>query len=358
MAYDLSAAVCPVNGLPPIEPVLGVPTAVVALAASVMILIFIHILSTLLQNRNMTLYVKLELYEVVMSAVILIVIGTLVTSACTFKVGTLFPTNDDDLKDKTIYFAADQYFTDVGAMIAGWMQVNYVIGVYMDQMASTTPYSRPLGVGLVATPLAGIGTPLKQLVYNMMLMLSIAMVINYAQQYVLRFAVVGFVSYYFPIGIFLRCFTPTRRIGGTLLGMGFGFMFVLPFITTLASIMFLDPVHGNLTGFDSAMGDYWSRNNLEGKMSNFFTNLSPSKTSYFTNLVKGEIFNLIGGLMAEFLGLAVVSAFLIPLSSVGTAFALGFFIQAINTIIAVQAIRSLSRTFGEEIDVTTLTRLI
>jgi len=49
---------------------------------------------------------------------------------------------------------------------------------------------------------------------------------------------------------------------------------------------------------------------------------------------------------------------MIPMSAVATAFAAGFIMPALNILIFVQAIRALSKTLGDEIDISVLTRMI
>src|SRR5512143_995172 len=131
--------------------------------------------------------------------------------------------------------------------MSGWLQMNYVLNIYVDQMASVTPYARPLGVGLVASPLAGLASPIKQLLYNMSVALSIAFIINHAQLVVYIFSLQAFLKYYLPAGIFLRSFTPTRRLGGTLIGVALAFLFVFPALSSITYTMFYnrcDPASG------------------------------------------------------------------------------------------------------------------
>jgi hypothetical protein len=49
---------------------------------------------------------------------------------------------------------------------------------------------------------------------------------------------------------------------------------------------------------------------------------------------------------------------LVPMATVSMAFAAAFLIPAINILTLVQAVKSLSKTMGEEMDISVLTRMI
>jgi len=51
-----------------------------------------------------------------------------------------------------IYDAAATYYERVDSDMSGWLGMNYILNMYIDQVASVTPYARPLGVGMVGLP--------------------------------------------------------------------------------------------------------------------------------------------------------------------------------------------------------------
>ena len=135
----------------------------------------------------------------------MLVLGALINAMATFQAGTIFPSYSG--QPTLMYEATELYFKGASRIISGIMDTNYAANVIVDHAASTTPYARPMGVGLVATPFAGLASPIKQLLYNVLTSLAIGYLVNQAQLYVFQFAVYGFLKYFLPIGIFLRCFS-------------------------------------------------------------------------------------------------------------------------------------------------------
>ncbi|MFH2100525.1 MAG: hypothetical protein ABII71_00355 [Candidatus Micrarchaeota archaeon] len=338
--------------------------AAAALIASSVVLAFLYIWSVLFRNQNLTSYVKLEIYELFVSAIIAILIIGLLGAAADISITTVLPADflpaDPEpgvsAASMNIYTATEQYFVEVDEDMSTWLQLNYLLNIYTDSFASVTPYSRPLGMGIVASPLAGFASPLKSMLYNMTVGLAVAFIINYAQLYTFVFFTAAFLKYYMPMGIFLRCFTPTRRIGGALIGIGVTFLFVYPAISTLGYGMFYNSNYGPMETFRSFMTDYIYREGsvLHLKMREFFeTNLTGSATDFAS-----AIFGGIGTLMSRVVGGILTTLMLLPISIIGRAFVLGFVMPTFSILIFVNAGKYLSKSFGEEVDLTQLTRMI
>lgn len=327
-----------------------------ALATSGVLLAFLYTWSVLFRNSPLEGYVRQELLELFISALLLIFIFGAIQSVDSLRVDQFIPASllPTDLPgDSSLFDAPASYFERVGDDMAGWLELNYVLNMYIDQIASVTPYARPLGVGLVASPLAGMASPIKQLLYNMSVALSIAFVVNYAQLFVYIFSIQAFLKYYLPAGIFLRCFTPTRRLGGTLIGIGVAFLFVFPALTTISYCMMYSN-SGPLVTFRGLLGDYVS-DFMSGDFSNFFGgNFAGGGV---TDLVTG-FFGGIGNLLQNVVGKFFLSLLIFPMSIISLAFAIGFVIPAFNIIVFTQAAKGLSKSFGEEVDISSLTRLI
>ncbi len=337
-----------------------------ALAASITLLSFAYVWASLFRNAALNAYVKSELYEVFVTAILVPLLFLSIGGMSNLRLGTFVPAAlvpDDSSPSTTIYDATMNYFIRVDNDMSGWLQMNYVLNIYIDQMASVTPYSRPLGVGLVASPLAGLASPLKQLLYNMSVALALAFIINHAQLVVYLFSIQAFFSFYLPAGIFFRCFTPTRRLGGTLIGVAIAFLFVFPALSSITYTMFYgrcDPGGsgcGPLVTYRSMLsqflGDTTSGSFLD-RLSNFY---NTNFTGGVVNLVTG-VFSGIGTLFSNLVGSIFLTVMMIPISVVSWAFAIGFVVPAFNLIIFTQAARGLSKTFGDEVDISSLTRMI
>jgi len=333
-----------------------------ALATSAVILAALYVWGAMFRSQQINNYVKLELYELIVSALLVVLIAMGVGAMGSLTLGGFLPTGmlpDDVNSGTTMYQATYQYYERVGNDMAGWLNVNYWLSMYIDQIASVTPYARPLGVGLVASPMAGLASPLKQLLYNMSVALSVAFVINSAQKFVYLFALQAFLKYYLPIGIFFRCFTPTRKLGGALIGVALSFLFVFPALSTISYSMFYNRDAGPLVTFGNMLGHYFgdTTTGFWERFGNFFGNNFTDVGVSVSDLV-GAAFGGIGQLLQTLVGGIFLTIMMFPISVVSYAFAIGFVVPAFNILVFTQVAKTLSKSFGEEVDIGSLTRLV
>ncbi len=338
-----------------------------ALMTSTVILAFMYIWSIFFKNPQMTGMVKVEVYEVLVTVFILAIVALIVGSLQTLTVGTFFPSGllpPDLPPDTNIYDAAEKYFLKVKEEMLGWIELGYVFNIFADQLASTTPYTRPFSVGFVSTPFAGIGAPIKQMLSHSIIGLVIAYVINYAQYFVLLFSINVFLKYYLPVGIFMRCFTPTRKIGGSIIATTIAFLIVFPVLATLGYLIFYSedgPMLSfsrfvGLQGSGSLMGGFLS--DLSGDLKDWiYSDEDTNLISLFGNMVFFPLYaivrvveTLFGTLFFLVLGFAA--------GVIGRAFLIGYILPTFNILMLIQATKGLSRSIGEEIDISSLTRLI
>ncbi len=218
---------------------------------------------------------------------------------------------------------------------------------------------------MVASPMAGFASPLKQLLYNMTVALSLAFIINHAQLVVYIFALDAFLKYYLPLGVFLRSFTPTRRIGGTLIGVSVAFLLVFPMLSLVTYGMLYQKCQGNsacgpLVTFRSMLAQYFGDTSFGGFQENFKSFFSSNFTDVSGSIlgIMGGLFTGLGTFLEKLLGGTMLLLIIFPASAVSWAFVVGFVVPTFNVIIFTQAARGLSRTFGEEVDISSLTRMI
>lgn len=333
-----------------------------ALVTSAVILAFLYIFSVIFRNDNLKNFVKLEISEIFVTGVLISLLVGSVASLDSIKFSSYVDASslpEDVGVDANIYNVTESYFHTVGKDMAKWLEMNYILGVYVDQMASVTPYARPMGVGLVASPLAGLASPFKQLIYNMSIALAIAYVMNYAQLYVYLFAIAGSLHFYLPLGIILRSFTPTRRIGGALIGLAVSFLFFFPMLYSFNYMMFYSKEGASpmvtFRGFvDQSMS--WSQGTdsiAEKARENYDTKFSAGVIDLATSAFAG-----IGSIFSAFIGKFFTLLMVLPLATLGRAFAIGFIMPAFNIILMIQATKQISKAIGEEVDISTLTRMI
>ncbi len=326
-----------------------------ALMASLMLLLFFYLLSQLFRNPQWTGMVKFELYELLTTLILIVVVLGFTGSMCGLTVGSLMPSTDPAKAAMNIYEATTDHFTSFSSILTRDMTLNHILNFQLDQWASVTIYSRPLGVGIVASPLAGFASPFKQITYNITFALALAYLINIAFLYVYEFAIFAFLKFYLPAGIILRSFTPTRRIGGSLIALSIGFLLILPFTMSITNIMFLDPTHGTVTGFMDQATRFFEDSNTIDQLT---ATLRSVNTDSFIDIVNGGIFGTLGDIAERMVGGSMTFLFLMPTSIVAQAFALGYIMPALNILVLIQTVKSLSKSIGEEIDITALTRMI
>jgi hypothetical protein len=230
-----------------------------------------------------------------------------------------------------------------------------------DFMTTQTMTAHPLGMGTVIQPTAGMGAVIKPGYVNALQMMAVAFIIVRAQLLMLDFATFAMLKYYLPLGIILRCFSPTRRIGGTLIGVVIGFSLVLPSLLVLNGV-FASP----FTSEDNPFGlndsfEFLSRL-LEGGFDviwlESWDNVWGSLGSGVGSFTPFSLFHIPIAMASTAVGFfAGIYAFIFMWAA-GQAFMIGLFFPALNTLLLVTTIRYLSKAFGEEVDVTNLTRMI
>jgi len=336
--------------------------AVIALITSVMILAMIYLFSVMFRNESLKAYVKLELPEVFITVIIIAILISGVASLSNIKATSLLGSGQiaNISADATLYNITERYFEVVGDDMAAWLEMDYTLGVYVDSLASATPQPRPMGVGLVASPFVGLASPFKQLLYNCSTALSIAFIINYAQLYVFLFALKASLDYYLPLGIILRSFTPTRRIGGALLGLAISFLFIFPPLYAMNALMFYGTDAPMIT-FRTFMYDRYANltlfsnnTNQQGSMANYYgQKYTPGVIDLVSEGISG-----IGRLFSSVIGEFFTWIMVFPISVIGRAFAIGFIMPVFDILLLVQATRYISKNLGEEVDISLLTRMI
>ncbi|MFH1221896.1 MAG: hypothetical protein V1492_02310 [Candidatus Micrarchaeota archaeon] len=330
-----------------------------ALVTSSVIIAAMYIWSSLLRNQQMTASVKMEIYELISSAILFVMVLGLVGALQNISVDWIVPSallpHDVNLAaGSNIYSVTSQYFLAVKGEMLGWIEMAYVLNIPADLLGTITPYTKPLSIGVVSSPLAGLGSPIKQLLTNAIVGLVIAYVVNYAQYFTYLFAIDVFLKYYLPAGIFLRCFTPTRKIGGSMIAIAVTFLVIMPAISLLAFMIFYGS--GQLSGWTGFL------DTLKTQGSTFTKDLqswifTPSGDFSFWDVILLPLYmivNAIKGVFGTFFFLVIGFAGTV----IGRALLIGYIMPTFNIMMLVQAARSLSKSFGEEIDVSSLTRLI
>ena len=318
----------------------------IALLASISIIVFMYLVNRFFQNSEGAGWAKLELYETFVTVVIFFALIIITGLACNVRASWLFPTASQ-FGDLNIYELAVQYLEEFTSNMKTIMTALYGFYVAIDHLSSMQLSGRPFGFGTTVVPTGGLASTVKPGMNNAFNMLSIGFIINTVQIFLMNFISYGFLKYYLPIGLFLRSFTPTRRIGGTIIGIALGFLFVYPFLIIMEGQFFVRPLHlfgSELVSFSDTMSA---------------TEMGTEFTNWWVESIYGlNIFDFLNNIWRSVIGLFAFGLLYFTASAAGYAFMIGLLIPAFNTLILVTTIRYLSKSMGEEIDVTNLTRLI
>lgn len=316
-----------------------------ALLASVALISLLYLINKFFQNAEGTSWAKIELYEIFVTVAIIVALASVTNLACEVRVSWLIPSASVP-QDYNIYQAAVFYLDQFSEKIMYITTGLYAVYSWLDPITSMTLTGKPLGIGTQIQPTSGMAATIKPGLTNAFNMLLIGYITNKAQMFLVDFFSFGFLKYYLPLGILMRSFSPTRRIGGTIIAISLGFLFVYPFLIIIEGEFGLNSL--NLMS--------------EEFIPNFWTELGAFGVSSFVDAFGDgftlDVFNLFGVILHSGIGIIAFGLLYLFSSAASYAFLFGIFLPAFNVLILVTTIRYLGKSLGEEIDVTNLTRMI
>jgi hypothetical protein len=113
---------------------------------------------------------------------------------------------------------------------------------------------------------------------------------------------------------------------------------------------------GPLVTFNTMLSGYMD-DALQGVFKQFFGTGFSDVGSSVTGLMSGA-FGSIGTLFKNLIGGTMLMFIMVPASCIAWAFVIGFVLPAFNVLLFTQAARGMSKVLGEEVDVSSLTRMI
>ena len=347
-----------------------------ALAASLFILVMVYLFATFLRHQGLLTWAKFELYQIFGTAVIvLFMVCAIVFGTCNFDMGFLGddksfngnnpyrqvdpgtgqPVIDPATKlpvGMNMYQIIDKYFTDVE-------ELGYILFAYLMYMVKIINFtakamwtSNPIGVGSTDSPLESLAQ-VNSLFFLMVSGFITSFLLLQFQMRMLEYLAVACLYYLFPFGIFFRAFEPTRGFGGTLIGLAISLLLFYPIIMVFNDYLIerTGVVSGAKAELESAVAGAQqqakdktalpsgaqaaAQNTTQIQDAGMET---PDKPGSISNAMAGSMMFLFKPIMLYFL-----AAVILPV---------------INFIVLVEITRGITHFFGEEIDVTNLTRLI
>ncbi len=345
-----------------------------AMGASLFLIVFIYMMAKIFGFRNWELYAKSELVELFLTTLlILLVVYPIIKILC----------GVDITGDGNIFQTGKYYFYEVtvNAEIAGTViQFFYTLFSAVAYTSITEAVFAGIRGG---RPFEGIFSTIKPLFSNIALGVGLSISLNAAFTYLYEFVTYGFFKYLLPIGLVARAFTPTRKIGGTIIGLTLGMIIFIPLLFSIGHLVnkSLAPIYitrggsvvinpsyygvlGLLTTQVSSYGelvqalhDVLAKGHYDVRSPTDPNNPSEPNKTY------GHIDEQLGNLSIMFkVVIALIFAVLVLVGPYIKMAVFGIFASmlfpVIMSIIAVAGVKFISGVFGQELDVTNLTRLI
>ena len=332
-----------------------IPLTFAALMVSLLILALLYIFSNFLRNQQLSTWTKFELFQVIGTAALFAFTGILVTGMCTFDMSFLDPVHWHGMN---MYDIVDSYFAQL-------QQIGGLIFVYLmwiikmiNLLAKITWLSNPLGLGMQDSPLESLGQ-INSIFFFVVggFFTSLLMVI--LQMKILNYLAYAVMYYLFPFGVFFRAFEPTRKFGGTLMGLSLSLFLFYPVILVINAYIMNAPLNGNpANGQPGLVADVAS---MAGGAENNVQNMpGPSSADNIVNEHPdpNAIDQNTGLSTGETIAAGVANGATSLLKPVMFYVVAAVVLPVINFIVLVEITRSMTHIMGEEIDVSNLTRMI
>ncbi|MEM4272684.1 MAG: hypothetical protein QXH30_03765, partial [Candidatus Bilamarchaeaceae archaeon] len=201
--------------------------SLLALLSSASLLALAYMLNRIINNEEGQALLKLELFELFSTTFVIFMAIGIVQAACELPIGGIFMLDYIE-PGSNLFEAAAAVLQSFSEDLAIAMTALNVIYIPIDFQTTTTLTMHPMGLGTVIQPTSGIGAIVKPAFVNAMQAIALAYIVIRAEMFVLDFSTYSLITFYMPLGIILRSFTPTRRIGGTIIGLVMGLVLAFP----------------------------------------------------------------------------------------------------------------------------------
>jgi hypothetical protein len=324
-----------------------------AILISSLALAIVYMFASFLRNAKLIAWSRHEVLQMANITVLMLAVITVVWGMCSFDMTIFSPryANNPDYQavpDSThapsAYAIADDYLwkvTNFGKVVfIALVKVNFWIGLGTKVVWEM----RPLGIGTTTVAMEGF-SQISNLMFFAMSGFVISFLITLIQRVMVEYLLLAILNFLLPLGILLRAITPTRQFGGGLIGFSISMLLFYPIFLVFNDMIMFDP----FLKMEQPLGTYVTSGNpptgsqslLEGIFHTLF--VLPIQAGHaifvgFSDFMMNTILH-----MMFFVVIYFIAAVALP---------------ALNFIVLIEMTRGMSRLFGEEIDVTNLTRLI
>ncbi len=315
-----------------------------ALLASFFLLSLLYMLSNVLRISGLQAWVKVEIGQLIVSALIVILLAAIVGLLCSFDPGVL---KSDYSGGKSMFGEATDYLNWLRYENTVALYTVYGYNVVVSMVMNPVYNSRPGGVGVTTQPFSGLA-PVSSMLVTFMSGLTLSLLLTMMQIYMLQYIQIAMLGWFLPLGVFFRCFEPTRQFGGAIIGLAIGLVLLYPALLVMNEIAVKDLFEEAATQVaDTHPGNALESSNysmLANSLPPIGANTTQQTTTMPDNYQKLEenVTNSINPAV-RITFYTFVGAMLLP---------------ALNFIVLITGVREISRLLGEEVDVSNLTRMI
>ncbi len=336
-------------------------TCYIAILVSLGILLLIFFVCRFLNIQKGELWSKYELIQVGATILILIfIVGFSEFILCNpaFTPKLIFG-DIPGAGDGTMIDEANSYLQNLIYMNTFSLVSLTFISVIRESVGNLKLSANILGIGGSITPFKGLNSFDRSMELTYMGLITV-LITSITQRMLFAYVFKGMFTIFLPIGILLRCFEPTRRFGGTLIGLTIALGLFWPLLLVANNIA-LGGI--GFIGLTEQVGTYINDHLEELEIVDFQFNSPKDIIS-----MDGNKFTFMG------LGRDIITPIQIdiitPIQTMFGAFQMlvwkilainilgSLFLPLVNFAILAASIREFSRFFGDQIDLSNLTRMI
>jgi hypothetical protein len=317
--------------------------SVLALTVSALALALLYMFASFFRHPQLLTWTKFELFQVFGTATVMVFFTVALYGACSFNMGLL----DQKYQGQNMYQIIGDYFAKLEN--AGYLIFSYImyLSKILTFLSRTTVLSAPLGVGSNENPLETMGQ-INSLMFVMLSGFITSFLLLQLQMRMIDYLAFACIGYLFPMGIFFRCFEPTRSFGGTLLGISISLFLFYPIIMVFNDFLINKQIE-DLTKWQAAIAAQANQAAQNGGTPNA-QQYSDQIRGIWDPSNQNANYNTFAGRIAD--------GVLLLINPILVYFIAAVVLPVLNFIVLVEITRGNTAFLGDELDVSNLTRLI
>ncbi|MCC7552435.1 hypothetical protein KO317_02090 [Candidatus Micrarchaeota archaeon] len=328
-------------------------TCYIAIMISLLILLIIFLICRGMQIQKGETWAKYEMLQVGATVLILLVIVgfsefILCSGGLTPKMifGNVLGAGDDSM-----VVEAKDYLTTLMRMNTISLTSILFFNIQRETIGNFKFSVDIIGLGIGITPGKGLNS-LNRVFEIAQIGIITMLVTSITQLMLFNYVYAGMFTIYLPIGILLRCFEPTRRFGGTLIGLTIALGLFWPMLLVINSVALQGiGVFGMWEGIIEFVAEQMQANqfinlHINSPADMFDGNIHTSAPITFK-------IGIIEPMKIMFSALSMATWKMLAINILGS-----LFLPLLNFAILATSMREFSRFFGEQIDLSNLTRMI